>query len=85
MNLFKLFMSKVYDEDGDDVECPDCGNYIIWKNDQYYCTGCEEYIDREDFFEMIEADPPGDECYSCDNCYPGCISCPYGYAEDDDV
>lgn len=73
-----------YDEDGDSVECEHCGQQIVFKGGDYYCPECDEVIDREDFFDMIGADPPGDECYTCDNKYPGCIICPYGYAEDEE-
>lgn len=84
MSWFKLFKELVYDEDGDTVECDWCGQELIWKNGEYYCPGCEEIWSREKFFDYIGADPPGDECYDCDNLYPGCIACPHGYADDED-
>ena len=89
--MFLSFFNKMgiagtdfaYDEDGDAVECPDCGKPIVFRGPDYYCPECREVIDREDFFDMIDADPPGDECYSCNNNYP-CGDCPYGYVDDDD-
>ena len=74
----------VYDEEGNWVECDECRTPLVWEDGQYYCPTCEEYWSRETFFDYIGAELPGDECLTCDNCYPGCIVCPYGYEDEDE-
>lgn len=78
--------SDVYTEEGETVRCLSCGAEIKWKDEtyQYICPNCEEIMGRTDLFNHIGADPPGLECATCNNLYPGCISCPYGYVDDDD-
>jgi hypothetical protein len=39
-------------------------------------------MDRAVFFRYIGATPPGPECLTCDNLYPGCMTCPYGYTNE---
>jgi hypothetical protein len=73
----------VYDEDGDGVYCDLCNSEIGWKDGQYICTGCGRVIDRDVFFNYIGAEPPGNECATCNNLYPGCLVCPHGYVQDD--
>ena len=41
-------------------------------------------MNRQEYFDYIGAEPPGEECYVCDNLYPGCIWCAYGYVKDED-
>ncbi|MEG1523847.1 MAG: hypothetical protein RR475_02345 [Clostridia bacterium] len=77
---------EVYDEDGDlvEVECNNCREHVRWKDGQYVCPNCGSIMSRADFFNCIGAEPPGPECLTCDNLYPGCIVCPHGYVEDDE-
>lgn len=72
---------NVYDEDGDFVHCV-CGGTIKWKDGIYICPDCDETLSRLEFFNYIGANPPGPECVTCMNLYPGCVICPYGYVED---
>ncbi len=74
---------EVYDEEGAVVICDLCGSEMIWKNSQYICSGCGQVMERSVFFNYIGAEPPGSKCVICDNLYPGCVVCPYGYIEDD--
>lgn len=73
----------VYDEDGNEVCCDLCGGEMVWKNGTYLCSECGQVMKRADFFNYIGAEPPGKECLTCDNLYPGCVICPYGYVEED--
>lgn len=88
-DLFLKFINShsvdyAYDEDGNGVICDYCGQPIVCKDGAYYCPECQEVWSREKFFDYIGADLPGTECYSCDNDYPSCQECPYGYIEEDD-
>ena len=74
---------EVYDEDGNSVFCDGCGGEIKWKNGVYICPSCGKTMSREEFFNYIGAEPPGKECLTCDNLYPGCIICPYGYVDEE--
>lgn len=73
---------EVYDEDGYEVLCDMCTGEIKWKDGVYVCPKCGQIMSREVFFNYIGADPPGEECVHCDNLYPGCVICPYGYCDD---
>lgn len=75
--------SDVFDEDGDSVICDCCGDLIKFRNGKYVCSGCGQVLSRSEFFNYIGADIPGDECLTCDNLYPGCTQCPYGYEIED--
>lgn len=74
---------EAYDEEGETV-CCDCGRTIKYSDGKYFCPTCDREYSRAEFFEMIGAEPPGPNCITCDNLYPGCDSCPYGYVEEDD-
>ena len=71
--------SDVFTEDGDEVFCDWCGIEIKWKDGQYVCPNCGQEMTREIFFNYIGANPPGKECITCDELYPGCMECPHGY------
>lgn len=73
-----------YDEDENSVDCEWCRQPIVYKDGEYYCPECDRTISRQEFFEYIGAEPPGSECYNCDNNYPVCTICQYGYVDDDD-
>lgn len=72
----------VYDEDGFSVQCDMCNSIIKWKDGLYICPDCGQTFSRPEFFNYIGAEPPGEECTSCDNIYPGCTVCPHGYVDD---
>lgn len=72
----------VYNENGDAVYCDSCGEEIRWKDGIYFCMGCGKRMSRQVFFDYIGATPPGPHCIDCDNPYPGCITCPYGYVDE---
>jgi len=74
---------EVFDEDGNSVNCDLCNGYIAWHEGQYVCPECGRTMSRRDFFEHIGSVPPGPECETCSNLYPGCVICPHGYVEDD--
>jgi len=74
----------VYDEDGNEVNCDYCHAEMKFKGGQYVCLECGQVMSREVFFNYIGAEPPGSECVTCDNLYPGCIVCPHGYVVDED-
>lgn len=71
----------VYDEDGYYVICA-CGGEIKWKDGIYICPHCGLTMNRSEFFNYIGAEPPGPECITCNNLYPGCVICRHGYIED---
>ena len=71
------------DEEGEYVHC-DCGAVIRYSDGRYFCINCDREYSREEFFGMIGAELPGPNCIICDNLYPGCDSCPYGYVEEYD-
>lgn len=74
----------VWTEDGDVVNCDElyCNGEIRWRDGQYICPECGQIMSRAVFFNHIGADPPGKECVTCNELYPGCISCPRGYVKD---
>ena len=80
----EVYGERAYDEEGNDVQCDWCGGDIIWKDGQYYCFRCDEVWPRQKFFDYIGAQPPGKECVTCDNLYPGCMVCKYGYIKDEE-
>lgn len=80
--VFGEVYDDVYDENGDAVFCDCCGNEIKWKDGIYICPECGQTMSRSVFFNYIGAEPPGIECETCSNLYPGCIICPHGYVED---
>lgn len=67
----------VYNEQGDAVLCDKCGHDIYWKDSVYICPQCGQTMSRRVFFDYIGAVPPRPECLTCDNLYPGCVTCPY--------
>lgn len=71
----------VYDENGGAVYC-ECGAEICWRDGVYICPQCGKTMSRQTFFDYIGAKPLGEACLRCDNLYPGCMSCPYGYLND---
>ena len=71
----------VYDEYGETVQCDNCGEDIYWKEGIYVCPRCGRTMSRAAFFNYIGAIPLGPECLTCDNLYPGCATCPYGYID----
>ncbi|BDE86935.1 hypothetical protein CE91St42_13930 [Oscillospiraceae bacterium] len=81
--LYEEVYSEVYDLDEDLVMCDVCGDEIKWreKDGVYMCRRCGRTFSRREFFEYIGATPPGEECYDCDNLFPGCTWCPYGHLE----
>lgn len=85
--LFTNNYEAVYDEEGGDVSCPNvlCDDgEICWKDGEYVCPYCGTKMTRAEFFDWIGAEPPGPKCLTCDNLYPGCTYCPYGYDVGDD-
>lgn len=81
--LYGEVYSEVYDEAGDIVICDVCGDEIKWreKDGVYMCRRCGRTFTRKEFFDYIGAEPPGEECYTCECLYPGCMICPYGHGE----
>lgn len=76
---------EVYDEFDSYVPCDgyQCNAKVMFHNGRYECPKCGKIFDRADFFAYIGANPPGPKCVTCDNLYPGCITCPHGYVKDD--
>lgn len=76
-----------YDEEGDIalVRCDHCLNgFVRWKDGQYICPECGEIMPRAELFNAIGVEPLGPKCVTCDELFPGCISCPHGYVEEED-
>lgn len=71
----------VYDERGNFIYCDACGEEIHWKNGIYICPYCGKTMSRAAFFEYAGIEPRGEKCLTCEDLYPGCIVCPYGYIE----
>ena len=78
--------SEAYDEEGNSVCCPSCGDEMYFKDGTniFVCLSCGYEMDRQEYFDYIGAEPPGEECKTCDSLYPGCIWCTYGYVKDED-
>lgn len=81
--VFSNEYDEVYDEDGFTVTCDMCSGEIKWKDGVYLCPDCGQILSRTEFLNYIGAEPPGVECASCVNLYPGCVVCPYGYVKDE--
>ena len=77
---------EAYDEEGDWVCCPNCGDQMYFKDSEniFACLACGYEMERQDFLDYIGADIPGEECKTCDSLYPGCMWCDYGYTKDDE-
>lgn len=73
----------VYDEEGNFVYCDYCNSLLTYKDGIYICRDCGQTFSRSEFMNFIGAEPPGPECATCSNQYPGCIVCPYGYVNDE--
>ena len=72
----------VYTEDGSVVNCDVCGAELKWRTYEYdkaVCPNCEQTMSRAALFNYIGIEPPGSECFTCGELYPGCADCPYGY------
>lgn len=73
-----------YDEEGDFAYCY-CGENIKYLKGLYLCPNCGKIYSREEFFNHIGAEPPGRECIDiCEDLYPGCVMCKYGYVKEND-
>lgn len=71
--LYDPFVGEdVFDEDGNEVNCPDCGEEIRWVNGAYICPQCKTTMDRVRFLEFIGSDHALDKCASCKANYPAC-------------
>ncbi len=62
----------VYDEEGQDVPCPDCMTPLKYHDEQYTCPRCDIVMTREEFFSYIGAEPLGEKCMSCNENYAYC-------------
>lgn len=82
--IFGEVYDDVYDEEGYFVYCDCCNNELKWKDGIYICPNCGQTMNRAEFFNYIGAEPPGPNCITCVELYPGCPFCPYGYIDDDD-
>jgi len=82
--IFGEVYDDVYDEEGYFVYCDCCNNELKWKDGIYICPNCGQTMNRAEFFNYIGAEPPGPNCITCVELYPGCAFCPYGYINDDD-
>ena len=82
MNQF----DEAYDEEGDWVCCPNCGDQMYFKDSEniFVCLACGYEMERQDFLDYIGADIPGEECRTCSQKYPSCLDCEYGYMNNDD-
>ena len=74
--------NSIYSDSDRTGNCPYCNTEIRWKDGQYICPNCGEVMSRSEFFNAIGAEPPGPECVDCNNLYPGCIICLYGYVKE---
>lgn len=85
-NEYMSQFSEAYDEEGNSFCCPNCGDEMYFKDNEntFVCLACGHEMDRQEYLGYIGADLPGEECRTCDSLYPGCISCPYGYVDEDD-
>lgn len=62
----------VYDEEGSEVPCEHCGTVLKYHDNKYVCPRCDRVMERKEFFEYIGAEPLGEKCYTCDDCYTYC-------------
>ena len=76
-----------YDENGDEACCV-CGESIRWSpiDRLWFCPKCGLQYDRADYFECIDANPPGVKCLTqCQENYPFCKKyCPWYKIPKDD-
>lgn len=75
INAFDEWVNGAYTESGDIAICDLCGSDMKWNPvmAEWYCTGCEQTMDRKTWFNHIGANPPDPRCMnSCDENYPFC-------------
>lgn len=67
------FFNGAFDEDGDCVECDICQEgRLRFRNGNWVCQDCGNVINRPEYFNYIGAEPPGEDCITCNNNYPLC-------------
>lgn len=69
----------VHDDYGQEMRCENCGAYLTFQDGSYRCPVCKKQLSRKEYFNYIQAEPPGPECITCDQSYPQCDHCPHGY------
>lgn len=73
---------------GDHYPCKECSgiHYIRFnpKNNEYFCRHCGKRYSRREFINIYEIPVMGEDCYTCDECFPGCSHCHHGYDVDFD-
>ena len=71
----KEWLNGAYDEYGNQINCNLCGEPFAWnpKRRKWCCTNCETTKTRVQWFDYIDADPPGPKCLTlCRENYPVC-------------
>lgn len=69
------WINGAYDENGNTAICDRCGGDLKWNPvmSHWYCTECEQTMNRDIYFNHIGASPPGRRCISgCEENYPFC-------------
>lgn len=65
-----------YTEDMKQAVCPHCkkvGMYWDGEEHVWYCFHCGYEQTREQFFQLIHANPPSEKCRTCQDNYPYCL------------
>ena len=69
------WVNGAYDEYGNQIHCDACHDDLHWDPEtrNWYCRSCGSIKTRAQWFDYIEADPPGHKCLSmCQENYPMC-------------
>lgn len=75
LSAFDEWINGAWDETGERAICDRCGEELKWNPVMvhWYCTGCDQEMDRKTYFNHIGACPPGEDCLlTCEENYPFC-------------
>lgn len=75
IDMCSEWMNSAYDENGNTVICDLCGEDMRWNpaKHNWFCSGCDQEMNRATYFNYIGADFPNCECLvNCNENYPIC-------------
>ncbi len=75
----KEYWEDVTEGDFSDIHSPCCRDGTVkWDGTNYRCSQCRRVIPRGEVFSIFGG-AAGPQCYECDQMFPWCEDCMYGY------